>query len=71
MIHLKLKRNVAVGSMNHKLLEVLACPACKGRLLYDAHHQELVCSVDKLAYQIHEGIPVMIIDEARSLTQGE
>ncbi len=55
--------------MNPKLLDVLACPICKGHLLYDARHQELVCPIDKLAYPIREGIPVMLEKHARSIIE--
>ncbi len=54
--------------MNSKLLEILACPICKGRLTYDKAGQELLCSFDKLAYPIRDEIPVMLPEEARSLT---
>ncbi len=57
--------------MNQKLLDVLACPLCKSHLLYDARQQELVCAIDKLAYPIHNGIPVMLEEKARSLSEQE
>ncbi|MBV1961740.1 MAG: Trm112 family protein [Immundisolibacteraceae bacterium] len=53
------------------LLEILACPLCKGPLHYDKSAQELICKVDRLAYPIREEIPVMLEDEARSLTADE
>jgi len=53
--------------MDQKLLEILACPLCKGKLLYDKAPQELICKVDKLAYPIRNDIPVMLVDEARKL----
>ncbi len=53
--------------MDEKLLEILACPLCKGELLYDKAQQELICKVDKLAYPIRNNIPVMLVDEARAL----
>jgi uncharacterized protein YbaR (Trm112 family) len=49
------------------LLEILACPLCKGRLHYDKAAQELICPVDRLAYPIRDDIPVMLADEARPL----
>ena len=55
--------------MNPKLLDVLACPLCKSHLLYDARQQELVCAIDKLAYPIHNGIPVMLEEKARHLPE--
>lgn len=54
--------------MNTKLLEILACPVCKGKLIYDEKHQELICRVDKLAYPIREDIPIMLLEEARQLS---
>lgn len=57
--------------MDTKLLEILACPVCKGRLVYDAGKQELICRIDKVAYPIRDGIPVMLVDEARRLTEEE
>ncbi|MBV53858.1 MAG: tetraacyldisaccharide 4'-kinase [Coxiellaceae bacterium] len=56
--------------MNQKLLDFLGCPLCKRHLLYDARQQELVCSVDKLAFPIRDGVPVMLEDEARCLLEG-
>jgi len=53
------------------LLEILACPLCKGPLHYDKSAQELICKVDRLAYPIREEIPVMLEDEARSLAGDE
>ncbi|WP_448509829.1 Trm112 family protein [Immundisolibacter sp.] len=53
--------------MDKKLLDVLVCPLCKGPLVYDAKAQELLCKVDRLAYPIVDGIPVMLVDEARPI----
>ena len=53
--------------MNAKLLEILVCPLCKGPLKYDKEKQELVCAADRLAYPIRDGIPIMWVDQARSL----
>lgn len=50
-----------------KLLEVLVCPATGGRLNYDADRQELISKSANLAYPIRQGIPIMLIDEARVL----
>lgn len=54
--------------MDLKLLEILACPICKGKLAYDEKAQELICRFDRLAYPIREEIPVMLPDEARQIT---
>ena len=53
--------------MDKKLLDILACPQCKGDLNYKEKEQKLICKQCKLAYPIKEGIPVMLIDEAESL----
>ncbi|HUT40982.1 MAG TPA: Trm112 family protein [Gammaproteobacteria bacterium] len=57
--------------MDKKLLDILACPVCKGALLYRKDEQELVCKVDRLAYPIRNDIPVMLVDEARQLAADE
>lgn len=50
--------------MDKKLLDILACPKCKGDLEYDEKNQKLICQKCKLAYPIKNDIPVMLIDEA-------
>jgi uncharacterized protein YbaR (Trm112 family) len=57
--------------IDKKLLDILACPLCKSRLIYDKANQELICRADRLAYQIRDDIPVMLEDEARELTTEE
>lgn len=52
-----------------KLLEILVCPLTKGPLTYDAEAQELISKQAKLAYPIRDGIPIMLVDEARSLEE--
>ncbi len=49
--------------MDKRLLEILVCPLCKGKLLLK--NEELICRFDRLAYPIREGIPVMLEQEAR------
>jgi uncharacterized protein len=51
-----------------KLLEILVCPLTKATLEYDAARQELISRQAKLAYPIREGIPIMLPEEARQLT---
>ena len=51
------------------MLNVLACPICKGKVHYDAEGQELICRVDKLAYPIHDGMPIMLVSSARKWEQ--
>lgn len=53
--------------MDKKLLDILACPVCKGELDYDKENNELICIKDKLAFPIRDDIPVMLESEARSL----
>lgn len=53
--------------MDGKLLEILVCPICKGKLIYRKQDQELVCKGDRLAFPIRDDIPVMLEDEARKI----
>jgi uncharacterized protein YbaR (Trm112 family) len=57
--------------MDPKLLDILVCPLCKSPLTYQKSAQELICKADRLAYKISDGIPVMLVDEARKLTDAE
>jgi uncharacterized protein YbaR (Trm112 family) len=57
--------------MDSKLLDILVCPLCKSPLVYRKAEQELVCKADRLAFQIKDGIPVMLADEARKMTTEE
>ncbi|MFB9134452.1 Trm112 family protein [Vibrio sp. AK197] len=54
--------------MDHRLLEIVACPVCKGKLTFDKVNQELICKLDRLAYPIKEGIPVLLEFEARTMS---
>lgn len=54
-----------------KLMEILACPVCKGKLDYDKENQELICKFDKLAFAIDQDIPVLLESEARRIGQDE
>ncbi len=49
------------------LLELLVCPKCKGDLRYDKNPESLVCERDRLRYEVRDGIPILLIDEARPL----
>jgi len=53
--------------MDSKLLDILACPLCKGPLVYKKTEAELICKPCRLAYPIKEDIPVMLEDEARRI----
>jgi len=50
-----------------RLLEILACPVCKGPLLARRDPETLVCRFDRLAFPVRDGIPVMLESEARVL----
>ena len=54
-----------------KLLEILVCPVTKGPLVYDRERGELLSRSARLAYPIRDGIPVMLEEEARPLTDEE
>ncbi|MFM9863508.1 MAG: Trm112 family protein [Micropepsaceae bacterium] len=54
-----------------KLLEILVCPVTKAALTYDAAKQELISKAARLAYPIKNGIPIMLADEARELTDDD
>ncbi len=57
--------------MDRKLLDILVCPICKGKLVYLKQEQELVCRGDRLAFPIRDDIPVMLAEEARELAAEE
>jgi uncharacterized protein YbaR (Trm112 family) len=58
-------------NLDPKLLEVLVCPVTKGALVYDSVKQELISPKAGLAYPIRNGVPVMLPDEARTLSDAE
>lgn len=51
-------------AFNKKLLEIIACPVCKGKLEYNKEDQQLICRFDKLSYPITDGIPVLLENKA-------
>lgn len=57
--------------MDKNLIEILACPICKGEVVYDAPNQELICKFDRIAYPVVNDIPVMLESRARRLGEGE
>jgi len=57
--------------LDEKLLAILVCPVSKAPLEYDRQKQELVCRASGLAYPVRDGIPVMLEEEARRLTDEE
>lgn len=57
--------------MDTRLLELLVCPVTKGPLEYDKEKQELISRSARLAYPVRDGLPVMLENEARALTDEE
>ena len=57
------------AELDPKLLEILVCPLTKGPLVYDRANQELLSEKARLAYPIRDGIPVMLVEEARPLEE--
>ncbi|MEL0639512.1 Trm112 family protein [Pseudoalteromonas aliena] len=54
-----------------KLLEIIACPVCKGKLHFDKENSELISTAAKLAYPVTDDIPVLLENEARELSLEE
>lgn len=50
--------------IDSKLLEILACPTCKGELIYDEKNQKLICEKCRLRYPVKDDIPVMLAEQA-------
>lgn len=59
------------GEIDPKLLEVLVCPQTRTALRYDKAKQELVSEKARLAYPVRDGVPILLIDEARELAADE
>ncbi len=57
------------NTVDPKLLEILVCPLTKAPLDYDADAQELISRQARLAFPIRDGIPIMLVDEARRLDE--
>lgn len=57
--------------MDSKLLQLLVCPVTKGPLLFDREKQELISRSARLAYPVRDGIPVLLENEARVLSDEE
>ncbi|MEK6745911.1 MAG: Trm112 family protein [Pseudomonadota bacterium] len=58
-----------MSKLDRKLLDILACPLSKGPLSYDEEKQELISDKAGLAFPIREGIPIMLVEEARKLNK--
>ena len=59
------------SAMDSRLLELLVCPVTKGPLDYNRERQELISRSARLAYPIRDGIPVLLENEARTLSDEE
>ena len=57
-------------AINSELLEILACPKCKGGIRLNLAQDGLICDQCRLLYEIRDDIPIMLIDEARPVTDG-
>ena len=57
--------------MDKRLLDILVCPLCKSQLQLNTATHELICKADRLAYPIRDDVPVMLVEEARSLSVDE
>lgn len=57
--------------MDKRLLDILVCPVSKAPLVWHADRNELWCKASRLAYPVRDGIPVMLEEEARTLTEDE
>jgi hypothetical protein len=56
-------------ALSQELLEILACPQCKGEVHLNATEDGLICDRCKLLYEIRDDIPIMLVDEARPLEE--
>ena len=56
-------------AISQELLDILVCPKCRGELAMSLTQDSLVCETCRLAYEIRDDIPVMLIEEARPLDQ--
>jgi LSD1 subclass zinc finger protein len=57
--------------MDDKLLDILACPLCKGPLKYQRGADVVVCRADRLAFPVKQGVPMMLEEDARQLSHDD
>lgn len=57
-------------AVSQELLDILACPKCKGDIYLNTEKNGLICDKCRLLYEIKDDIPIMLIDEAKSLGEG-
>jgi uncharacterized protein YbaR (Trm112 family) len=55
--------------INKELLDIIACPKCKGELLYNEKKNILICGNCKLVYEIEEDIPILLVEQAKPLDE--
>lgn len=55
--------------LDKKLLDIIACPKCKGELEYDDKKDILICRKDKIFYEVRNNIPILLIDKAKPLEE--
>ncbi|GAB6078676.1 Trm112 family protein [Hydrogenobaculum acidophilum] len=55
--------------IDKELLDILACPKCKGELIYNKDKNILICGACKLVYTIEDDIPIMLIEQAKPLDE--
>ncbi|MBR9907941.1 Trm112 family protein [Pseudidiomarina donghaiensis] len=58
-------------AVDERTLNILACPLCKGKLVWAAAQSELICRGDRLAFPVRNDIPMLLSHEARELSREE
>jgi uncharacterized protein len=58
-------------SLDLKILDVIACPICKGKLQYDKNAQVLICKFNKIAFPVKDGVPIMLVHQAKPIRQDD
>jgi len=54
-------------ALSEKLLDMIVCPQCKGRLEYQEKEEKLICQACRLSYRVSDDIPVLLVDEAEKI----
>jgi uncharacterized protein len=62
-------QNAAEASIDPRLLEILVCPATRTKLVWNRETNELVSRAAGLAYPVRDGVPILLVDEARELNE--
>ncbi len=60
-----------MSAISQELLDILACPKCKNEVYFKENEDVLICKRCKLIYEIRDGIPIMLIDEAKPFDENE